>query len=323
MAQMEPILTSKSQFYNYRRAMLIDFDLKFPTLSGVLGDVEAHQALGALPDGHEANPVLPGAEPDVPPDGANADERATYQIRYDRWKRREDLCTKHRSEVRKVCGYIVNSVQGEARVRLTVHEEFNDVYAEKDYRRLWQIVLELFMPVGALQTEVVHRLYQSVLNIKMSKNESLSDYQGRFSQLRTELSDLGGNIEDEILSTSYVQGLSDLYVGLKQHVVTLNRVPGLQELKRLSESWPVAQGPPYAARSTTKPPAASEQKANQTKQGARRDGQPRTSRRACHVCGDESHLAWQCPKRATASASSSVMLGEKVEVAGATETSST
>jgi len=236
----DPILEFKHQFNAYKREMLVSFDMKFPNFSEVLSEVRPNETIANIALGHEANPRPAGAEPPVPAINADADTRVANQIAFERWKRKEDIYIKHRNDVKKICGFLVNSVKGDARLRLTYHSDFEEAYNNKDYRRIWQIILELYTPDGAKKAQDHLKVFNELLNIKMTWKDTLIMYQVKFSELHKEILDLGGDIDDGLLATSYVNGLTSDYRSLKEYITTKDEIPTLAEVKKLADSWPVS-----------------------------------------------------------------------------------
>lgn len=300
-----PKIENIKQFVEYKQDMLLAFDRYFPLFSDCLSRVSATEDLQVLPAGHEANPPVPGPMPDIPAANANADARAHAIFMIDLWKRRDEAYNKFKQDSRKICAFLVSSTEGEARIRLTDHADYATAYTDKNFRKIWKIILGLFVVTGHRKAVQQQELLAKIVTIKMHPREPLIDFKKRFADLLEEARGLNMTITDAVKVSSFVTGLSSEYQSLKEYAVTRDVQPTLQQIKDLAETWPIQKQSQMASASFSSTSGGTSKPRNKSfkdmsvaeRKKAIEEDKKRIAQIECWTCKEKGHTAQKCPKK--------------------------
>lgn len=318
-----PILYNKDGFLDYKIAMRDKFMEKFPKLAGVINAVLPGPAVAALAAGHAANIANPGARPVAPaPVGDIAAQNLQLNIHKDAveaWKHEYDIYTKHVDSQIALCGFICGTLKGDAISKLRDHADYQAAVNDHDYRRLWQLVLGLYIPVGARRTQLINEKMANINSFSAIPRETTAQYLTRFKKLTDECTDLGIVLDQEQICTALVMGLPDEYQNFKENFHQSEELQDLevQELKVRIENHPIAKKKPYQnfnvkpnnqpgavnAVANNKVVRLSNEEWNNLSPEAKAkkiaEDKAKKASRECYSCGQKGHLARNCTKNAS------------------------
>lgn len=236
------VLKDKSNFTQYKIDMALAVAEKFPDQSKYFNKV----SLTHLPDKAGGSddlkiPKAPKIKPTLPKDLTDKDAREIYKLQMEQWTINNDKFTKFQRESIALCSFIIRSTSGEARIKLSNHVDYQEAFLAINFRRIWQIILGLYVPNGGAKVMEEVTLSNKLTNISQASNESLISFMDRMNVIVAECKDLGIVFPDERLAVIFINGLKECYKSLKEYSITQPSPISYQSAKDLACRWPVGE----------------------------------------------------------------------------------
>lgn len=209
------VLKCKDNFIEYKRRMISEFSINFPDLASCLRNIRPNIELADLPEG-PANRPDPGEIPGTPAHNAPQPVQNASDAEFKRWSIRYEQYRQFDKMRTSACGFIDLSIEGEAKDRLCSHESYQDAINDKNFRKLWKIVLELYSPQGAAKQKAIIDAKVALFSIKMGEKESIAEYFSRFKRLKDEIIELGVTVAEGQACAALVFGLNNDFETFQQ-----------------------------------------------------------------------------------------------------------
>jgi len=225
-----PILRTRGDLIFYRKEMRNGFNEHHSRLAPALFNVQPFVVIPNIPLG-PGNEIDPGLLPAQMAANASAAARIQAEEAIERWKLLSPIFRQFEADRAAVCGYICNSVRGETLEPLESHGDYEVSVNNRNYQRLWQLVLELFTLQGTQKEKARKEPINLLINIRMDEHESLGAYYVRFQNIKKECDDFGVELYDGLICSALVDGLGNDYQFFKEQYAKLQSVDAFNIIK--------------------------------------------------------------------------------------------
>lgn len=231
------VLKDKTNYTQYKADIILEIAEKFPDQLDSISKI----SLIDLSDNEGDTDFIkaPKVKPKLPKDLKNREEREIYKLKMEQWVINNEIFKKFYRESIAICSFLVRSTVGEARIRLCNHEDFNGAFQTNNFKKIWKIILGLYVPNGGAKVIEEISLSNKLTNIKQEADESLIKYMDRMNMALNECKELGISFPDERLAIIFINGLRIEYRSLKEFSITQSLPITFQAAKDLASRWPV------------------------------------------------------------------------------------
>lgn len=234
------VLKDKTNYAQYKADIILEIAERFPDQLDFINKVSSIQVSDKAKDIEDIKiPKVPKTKPKLPKDMTNKEAREIYKLKMEQWTINNEVFKKFHRESISLCSFLVRSTLGEARIRLCSHEDYNDAFLCNNFRRIWQIIINLYVPNGGAKVMEEIVLSNKLTNIKQEPDEHLIKYMDRMNISMMECRELDITFPDERLAIIFINGLKDEYKSLKEYSVTQSAPITFQAAKDLASRWPV------------------------------------------------------------------------------------